>query len=608
MVLPCRTAALAVPELTMDALGLAPARCAPGRAGRGRPKAGLRAPAARGAWAEAVELALAQRERGPRDALGGFTAAISACGRGGQWNWAVQLLPVLLAVPHDPDVVCCSALIAACGPKGLWMRAGILLADMWRCRVVPNDRSYAAAISACERGQTWPQALGLLAAMCLRRVESNAFCHNAAVSAYEKGGQWMWALGHLREARTRQIQADVITHSAAVSACEKGGHWEWALCACWEMAQRGLQPNVVSCSAAISACCGSEPQWALARALLGEMRRLGAVPNIVSYNAAMHACEKAGHSHEALEILGLAGRARLRPTTASYGAALRACGRGGDWLRALRLWGDMRRGGLPPDIATCSFTVDACEGGGGPRSQSVQLLSELRGLCWQPPPRRARKGSAGRRVAAPKSETYQAYEGIDALEARGLLDGAALGSLGRALAAPALRRLLLLCGGAAGGAAGTAPGPRGWRLHEPVLEQQPGLGLVFTGRAVRELGMAGAAEEAWRRAARLASARGLGEAGGLARGAELEEMNSQGIVAWIAYWILPRSSLQATPVGAPLPPRRCSGRLVSFGAASGELDTGSARPWLVPVFREHDRSQHAERRALLAVLEAAARG
>mmetsp|Transcript_108342 Transcript_108342/g.345492 ORF Transcript_108342/g.345492 Transcript_108342/m.345492 type:complete len:608 (-) Transcript_108342:233-2056(-) len=584
----------------------------------------IKAAATRRAWAEALSLTGALVGCESRDALRGFTGAISACVAGQQWGWALQLLPVQRAAACDSDVVSCSALIASFCPEGRWLQATMLLSEMRRCRLVPNERSYASAISACERGQSWPRALDLLADMCLRRVFPNSFCHNAAVSAMEKGGQWMRAMGQLRTAGLGRVESDVITHSALISACEKGGHWDWALLACREMALRALQPNVVSLSAAISSCCGSEPQWARASSLLGEMRRLRTVPSIVSYNAAMHASERAGQTARAMELLDLAVRAGLRPSLVSYGSALRACGLRSDWLESLRLWDDIRDGSPPPDISICSFAVDACDGAGGPRTQSVQLLSDLRGLCWRSfSPGKLQHGGGARA----KSEIYQVYEGIDVLWTHGLLDEASQLGLGRAVASRVLERLRSLQGGG-----GSTEHPTGWRLNEPVLEQQPSLGLVLTRHALKELAMVSPekalqlpqADPPWCCQARLTSARstgsGSGGASGSGRGSSslpggpmesgtetaIEDMTSQVIAAWISYLMTPVSASQvARGRDRHALPLQSRSRTLSFGAASGD-DLRDGNSWLVPVFREHDRSHHAERCALLAVLQVAA--
>ncbi|CAN0464184.1 unnamed protein product, partial [Hapterophycus canaliculatus] len=72
-----------------------------------------------------------------------YAAAITACGKAGQWEVAVGLLrevtdgdPVL--VPLAPDVVLYNAAIEACGKSGQWERALQLLKEIWEVGLSPT--------------------------------------------------------------------------------------------------------------------------------------------------------------------------------------------------------------------------------------------------------------------------------------------------------------------------------------------------------------------------------------------------------------------------------------------------------------------------------------
>ena len=99
---------------------------------------------------------------------------------------------------------------------------------------------------------------------------------------------------------------------------------------------------------------------------------------------------------------------------------------------------------------------------------------------------------------------------------------------------PAFQRLLALT---------RRPSPKGPRLQEPLLEQQPSLGAAFTARALGSLALQGTV---W--GARLGARRAL-------RLPAPEEVGSKAIAVWLAYG-------------------GCRGRCVAFGAAawSGRLD------------------------------------
>ncbi|CAE8652243.1 unnamed protein product [Polarella glacialis] len=614
-------------------------------AGRGRLQSKKAA-----SWKEALvtlDLVLGGQEATSLQKLQCCTAAISACGAGHQWAVAFSLLSKLPSWRLAPDVIICSAAVSACASGGQWRNALLLMKDMEAEGLAPNSRTYAAAISACEKAREWPWALLLLADMQGLGLEANVYCFNAAISACEKGGQWLRGLDLIAAMAVARAQPDVVSFSAATSACEKGGNWAWALELHGQLKLHGLQPNVVSFGAALSACsCGSDLPWSSALVLLGEMPLRGVAPNMVSYNSALHACEKAGEAELALQLLIDAKGLGLTPSPVTYGAALRACQRGGFWESALLLWHELKtftsaKGQTADaDLASCTFGITACDANGGPRAQSCWLLQELRRCCRLKLPGPSVLGQA-RPVA---EEVYQVFGSMDVLHERGHLDALTVSSLGRWLLKPAFARLRHLLvsgqgvvgavfgssndGSVAGGVGDSARSKHGvpeasWRLHEPFLERQPTLGGVFTSETLCRLGLlatstsrqAGAA--LWPASAQPAARRILSELAD--PGAEL---NSRDIVAWLAFAVGIFGARKLL----------CRGRSVGFGAASFDTSssenfigsvkisdssasmqieaekedsscTNLAESLLVPVLREHDRSLHAERSALLALTE-----
>ncbi|CAK0888168.1 unnamed protein product [Prorocentrum cordatum] len=69
--------------------------------------------------------------------------------------WAATLAP-------DPDIIGYSAGISACEKGGQWQQALSLLSGMRERKLEPNVIFYSAGVSACEKSGRWEQALHLL--------------------------------------------------------------------------------------------------------------------------------------------------------------------------------------------------------------------------------------------------------------------------------------------------------------------------------------------------------------------------------------------------------------------------------------------------------------
>ncbi|CAE8621624.1 unnamed protein product [Polarella glacialis] len=265
-----------------------------------------------------------------------YSAAISACEKGGQWQLALGLLSSMLDMRVIPNEISYNSAISACEKGGQWQQALDLLSSMPDMRVMPTEISCSAAISACEKGEQWQLALGLLSSMPDLRVIPNEISYNSAISACEKGGQWQVALGILSSMPAASVMPDKISYTAAISACEKGGQWQLALGLLSGMTGMRVIPNEISYSAAISAC-EKGGQWQRALGILSSMPDMRGMPNEISYNAAITACEKGGQWQLALGLLNRMPDMRVIPNEISYNAAISACSKSGQWHQALKL-------------------------------------------------------------------------------------------------------------------------------------------------------------------------------------------------------------------------------------------------------------------------------
>ena len=106
-----------------------------------------------------------------------YNAAISSCGRGGEWELAESLFGEMVTLGLSPDVISYNSLISAFGGAGQWERAVGCLREMLVLSsglaaggggggagvVNPDAVSFAAASLACERAGRYGEAAGLRA-------------------------------------------------------------------------------------------------------------------------------------------------------------------------------------------------------------------------------------------------------------------------------------------------------------------------------------------------------------------------------------------------------------------------------------------------------------
>ncbi|CAL1173409.1 unnamed protein product [Cladocopium goreaui] len=473
------------------------------------------------------------------------------------WRVALATLDDLQTRSFVPDQICYSAAVAACAGAGRWLEGLALLQCMQNDKVEANERTYGAAISGCEKARQWPMALALLTEAQEQR-KANSYCYNAAISACEKGGQWITALDLLQQMQSKSSERDVFSFSSAASACEKGGAWSAALQLHVRMQEDGVERNVISFGSHLAACVAGH-QWGKALHLLSAMNGCRVTPNLISYNAAMNACERGARGDLALLLLEDVQHTlkTLEPDATFYGVALSACRRGSHWQNALHL------AELCPEVVAGIFTMQACERG----FQSIATVSFASTLR--------------QRVAGP-AELYQAFNGIDELDKHSFLDMRTFMAVASRYYPP-LRRLMNLAGGRSS---------RGstWRLQEPLLEEQPTLGWVFTMEALKHLNLL-PIDGTLRSLGHLGHAR-LNVRRLLGATDVPEEVGSQAITVWLAFQVRTTGLCHES-----------MNRCVAFGAAWDTMSTAPSdlEQRLVPVLREHDRSQHAERKALLAV-------
>ena len=116
-----------------------------------------------------------------RGCLSMCTSAISALGRVHACEEALALLETMPQRALTPNVISYSAAMSACEKGGQWQRALELLEGMPQRALKPDVISYNAATSVCEKGGQWQRALELLEGMRQRALKPDVISYNAAM-------------------------------------------------------------------------------------------------------------------------------------------------------------------------------------------------------------------------------------------------------------------------------------------------------------------------------------------------------------------------------------------------------------------------------------------
>ncbi|CAK0893899.1 unnamed protein product [Prorocentrum cordatum] len=126
-----------------------------------------------------------------------YTAGMSACRNGLQWQRALSLLGEMRAAKLVPN-----ALLQRWGKcvREKWeMATGSVVAQRDAGGEVRARLSFTAGIRACKKGRQWQQALSLFSEMREATLEPNVASYSAGVGACEEGGQRQQALSLLSE-------------------------------------------------------------------------------------------------------------------------------------------------------------------------------------------------------------------------------------------------------------------------------------------------------------------------------------------------------------------------------------------------------------------------
>ncbi|CAE8620407.1 unnamed protein product [Polarella glacialis] len=243
---------------------------------------------------------------------------------GEQWGRSLCMLRDWIARGLRPEVIACNAGISVCGKVRRWDWSIRALWEMQRLGLEANLLSFELGLTACARGQgaPWPWALALLRDIGGLGVaaDSTARARNAAVSACDKAMQWEWAL-HL-VVGPNPTQGNVAC-SGLLAACQKASQWHLALRLVSSRVGHWASQDAVLRTGAVRAVADAG-LWQDALEQLWDFRRVGLELDAAASGAALAAYESSGRWAEALDLLACLGPLRLAPDAAACGSMLHA--------------------------------------------------------------------------------------------------------------------------------------------------------------------------------------------------------------------------------------------------------------------------------------------
>ncbi|CAM9822017.1 unnamed protein product [Ectocarpus sp. 8 AP-2014] len=210
---------------------------------------------------------------GPRADVFTWSAAMTACIEGGQWQKVAGMLEEMRGDGVPPNAINYNQAIRALGKGGDWERATGLLEEMKEAGVYPDERTFNAAIEACGRGGCWERAVRLVDDMHAQGLVPDSLTYSIVIAACDRSGAWDVALMMLDDAREEdggdggneeggvkvKGKANVFAYTAAVSACGKAGRWEEAVGLLDLMRQDGVSPNGITLRTALIALENAPP-------------------------------------------------------------------------------------------------------------------------------------------------------------------------------------------------------------------------------------------------------------------------------------------------------------------------------------------------------------
>lgn len=252
-----------------------------------------------------------------------FNVAIASFVRMREYGKASEAFEQLkeLAIP---DTITYNTMIDACGRGGDWKRAVELLKEMEVVGLPPDVVSYTSTMDGCGKAGRLDVALEILDQMRSKGIQPNSFTFNALLDSCVRANAADKALEVLREMEASSVKPDTVSYSLAVTACGKAGRLDDIKMLLAEMDRNGIQSNEFTYRGAILGCvrAGSELNGKhllqQAEAWITEALQRNLSMNVHIFNAALECYGGFGAWERSLDILKTMAVMGVEPVTFSY--------------------------------------------------------------------------------------------------------------------------------------------------------------------------------------------------------------------------------------------------------------------------------------------------
>ena len=528
----------------------------------------LQATAAAQQWAELLVLFIYLRDNHRQIDAAACSTALQGL-NGCTWKTAGMVLQTAVRSSLQADVGNFASLISALDSQG-WQQGTLLLPDLLAASAACASASFLSLCTAMFQSlgtcQNWSTALALCCVLERRDMLSPTVLATV-MACLGSAGRRDEGLKLCRRAQEDGLQLDAASLSVVLSLCDRADFWQSSLLflSSWvgKLEAMPLGAAVASCSK------GS--QWLFCSSLLDSFS--GTERSLATMNSLIEAAANSWQWQRVLSHVSDLSCNVIKPDITSMNSALTVFNlrsQGGGlkaWGRVIAFTSSFMQRRLQPDAISAVGLLEMFE----ENSCFMQTVSFLGGSLRQAVVEAASAGleSRSRAVAC-----------MDHLQDTSCLQASLCRTLYRLVSAPVLPTLLAL---------------QRSRLEEARTELQVNsLGTLFTFAALSQLNLASSVpfsaqpwEANFRLDARRSQRRNENRSAASAPAARL--------VAASAAHVL-RSARSRSQLGSG---RRTLGHgEVQFRRLKDAKAEGS----LVPVFVEHDRSLHAERQALLAIL------